>query len=337
MLFKKTLKVASATALWMVALLGANSAMATISLDGTPQAAAANAQATVTFSLEAIEADHNVSAAGQPKFYAVGVTNSSDALSTTLKLGIYHLAVDENTNLYLRYDLNEHLTLNSIADSDEEDFAVGASTGTATLESTLATDPFLLVQVGEATAGDITSDALITVNFRRLVATSGRGDGMVRVRGYTSALDAIAGAANALFDRSATLLKVARSLDVVVTSGMATADVETGFTKFIPNTNPTRLGSFNIMIEAAHLDPLGEGIMDVGADIEGGDVAAETSPGVLHDGLSKSVNVIFAKLGIANNVAAGTTTEIAAAPWRSRQDHRQRRPGLFVRYADLLQ
>ena len=38
MLFKKTLKVASAAALWMVALLGANSAMAQINFDATPAA-----------------------------------------------------------------------------------------------------------------------------------------------------------------------------------------------------------------------------------------------------------------------------------------------------------
>ena len=53
MLFKKTVKAASAAALGMVALLGTHSAMAQVNL-GAPQTATANAP--VTFSAEALAA-----------------------------------------------------------------------------------------------------------------------------------------------------------------------------------------------------------------------------------------------------------------------------------------
>ncbi len=329
MLLKKTLKAASAAALWMVPLLGANSAMATISLDGTAAAATANATAVVTFSLETIDEADNVAKAGQPKFYGVGVADGNPALSTTLSLGIYHLAVDENTNLYLRYDLNEHLMLRPAAAAGDYSVAIandqGTASGSATLESSLATDPFLLIQVGEETAGTVTAGHVVTVDFKRLVATSGRGDGSVRVRGYTSALDAISGAANALFDRSATLLKVARSVNVKVDSGTATADVETGFTMFT-TANPTRLGRFNIMINMNHLDEdgvaLGTVAAETNADTRGagetllqddtntnlGDAMQPT----LHDGLSQAVNDLFVRLGIDTKI--GDTMTVAGSP-----------------------
>ncbi len=302
MLFKKTLKVASATALWMVALLGANSAMAAINLDGTPAALQANATAAVTFSLETIDADDNVSAAGQPKFYGVAVATGGNALRVDRTLGIYHLVVDENTNLYLRYDFNEHLTLRPSAGLEAGDVTVTGG-GTVALESSIASDPFVLVQVdGEATAATV-----VSVNLEDALATSGRGDGTVRIRAYESPVHAISGGANTLFDQSATLLKVARSVSVTVNSGMATADVETGFTKFIPNANPTRLGYFSIGINMDHLDEDGTVLGTVAADAASGTEDAATNPGVLHDGLSEGVNTLFQRLGIKTNMTNTVT------------------------------
>ncbi|MYE81927.1 MAG: hypothetical protein F4X36_08810 [Gammaproteobacteria bacterium] len=305
MLFKKTLKVASATALWMVALLGANSAMATINLDGTPAANTMNATAAVTFSLETIEAGDNISAAGQPKFYMVTAANATD-LAVTRTLGIYHLVVDENTNLYLRYDFNEHLKLRTTAGLENADVTVagGAGSPTVALESTVASDPFVLVQVD----GTPDAEAVVTVNFQDSLATSGRGNGTVRIRAYESPVDAISGRDNALFDQSATLVKVARSVSVTVNSAIATADVETGFTKFIPDSNPTRLGYFSIGINAMHLDSTtGVALGMVAADAASGTEDASANPGLLHDGLSGGVNTLFEQLGIKTNMTDTVT------------------------------
>ena len=289
MLFKKTLKVASATALWMVALLGANSAMATINLDGTPAAAVANATAAKTFSLETIEASDNVSAAGQPKFYSVTAGNATD-LAVTRTLGSAQIL----SNVYLRYDFNEHVKLHAIDAAD----ATIAGGGTATLQSG-ATDAFVLVQLDDAAV----AESVVTLNLQDSLATSGRGNGTVRIRAYAEAQDALRGDNDTLFDQSATLFKVARSVTVTVASGIATADVETGFTKFTPDSNPTRLGYFNIGINAMHLDA-GDGtaLGPVGADAASGTESTDADAPILFDGLSGAVNTMFEKLGIKTNM-----------------------------------
>ena len=303
MLFKKTLKVASATALWMVALLGANSAMATINLDGTPAAAVANATAAQTFSLETIEAADNVSAAGKPKFYSVTAASGTDHLAVTRTLGSAQLL----PNVYLRYDFNEHVMLRPTAGLETADVTV-ANGGTATLESGL-TDSFVLVHVTGAT----TNTSVVTVQFEDALATSGRGNGTVQVRGYGDPEDALRGDNGTLFDVSATLFKVARSVSVTVESATATADVEEGFTKFTPDSNPTRLGYFSIGINAMHLaSDTGVALGMVAADAASGDEATEADAPVLFDGLSAGVNALFAQLGIKTNEGvAGATADTA--------------------------
>ena len=281
MLFKKTLKVASATALWMVALLGANSAMATINLDAT--AAAPNMP--VTFAKETLMTRH-----GNSNFYtvmaadganALEVPNPHDAvkpfntglpdgaLATRVRVGNGVIALGDGEAIWVRYDTNDHAVFRAAPEMTFLNPPVYptalATSGTAAAADTSnhevqarhgAQNSYLLYRVAPQSGYAGTAGSLMVVNFGAALATSGNGDATVRVRVFRDGFEAAAGDGPTVTDKTQTIFKVASGVRVVTTSGTATASVGADFLQFKKTTNQAdapglvRLGMFNIMLLA---------------------------------------------------------------------------------------
>ncbi len=257
MLFKKTLKVAVASTLWIAALVGSTSAMADLHYTG--QAALANKP--VTFAKQSFLPSHNINATAptKPKFYSIDLEQGTDgSLRTLLRLGLYHLAIDESLNLYLRFDFNEHVVQRAlpagaalnVIDVDSDGNESNTPNCNVQAESS-ATDAALILQVGSSPDTDcaVNSNSLVVVDFADSLAASLRGNGSVRVRGYQRPFDAVAETGH-LFEHNLTLFKVADGLTFMARPMNATAEVESEFKQFTGNPlgGTTMLGYYELSV-----------------------------------------------------------------------------------------
>lgn len=288
MLFKQTLKAASAAALWMVALLGSNSAMAAINLDAT--AAAPNTP--VTFAKETL-----MTRVGNTNFYAVSalagennrmVDNPHDQgaqfntglpagdLATTVAIGNGVIALGDDDAIWVRYDLNSHAifrgtpTMTFLAPPVYPTAAATTGTAASSADASYgvqarhgAQNAYLLYRVSQASGGTASASHLMVVNFGvgadaatvgGHLATSGNGDAEIRVRVFRDGFEAAAGDGITVIDKTQTIFKVGSGVRVVTTSGSATASVDADFRQFRKTTAQpdapglVRLGSFDIML-----------------------------------------------------------------------------------------
>ena len=260
MLFKKTLKVASAAALWMVALLGANSAMAQ---DDPP-----------TFSAETLAA----SATGM---YAV----ASDMIKTRVKLdGRTAYLLAEGRGVEIRVEGTGVLRLSAAPTVQlvTQTPAVGATpAGPLTLDGSPATAVGAL-PAGNAWRHDFGTTAVANAVMVEVVAATasvtGLGDGDIRVRTYSGTDndrqdDAHFGEGTAHTDASGTALMVARSAVVKAAAGspsMLTASAAHRFKQFINASgtvvSPVSFGGFDIQIDDKHLNVAGTSLRVASVD-----------------------------------------------------------------------
>ena len=261
MLFKKTLKVASATALWMVALLGANSAMA---------------QATMldTYAAEALTADVGATS------YAV---DAGADLSTTM-------VANERVNYYLR--VADRTIYARVAPSGVMKFATGAEpalhldtgetaangTVTWTPGSALTGDNAGATASGGALRWDLPGSATLagdTVRLRAVITqrgTEGDAEAMVTAMGaagvsitiYDKQEDAHFGEGATHQTATANFFNVASAIDVKSPAGVPfthTATAASRFTQFGAGPGKYPFGGFDIQIEGDYLNAAGTGLM----------------------------------------------------------------------------
>lgn len=328
MLFKNIWKVASATTLGMGLLSGGVPAIADLNFD--PPATAR--QAPITLSKQTLR-----NGTGNPAFYPVdvsGATNATDMghLEAFVEPGILHTVIDENTNLYLRYDFGPHVKLAAQPDArvetyndqgtadDLTDDTIDAVSNTyARVESSL-TDGYLLVQFGEDDTGGgniIRHNSRLAVDFDAAVSTSGRGAATVRVRGYSEALDAIA-LRNELFDHQITLFNVADSVTVTVKPGTtAIAEVETGFLQFKNSPTLIRLGSFEFKLATTAAGTAATRYANDLGGVEGGTLVAgpQTVTAVGNDGdFGTFMETMGVDVTTMVGTAAGSHTIVSGDP-----------------------
>ena len=94
---------------------------------------------------------------------------------------------------------------------------------------------------------------------------TGIGNGTLRMRADDEIRDALAGAANPMFDKGLTLVSVVRSISVKAVKASQTATVASGFTQFAPGGSPVSaadtfsIAQYNVVV-ACHLDRNGSAI-----------------------------------------------------------------------------
>ncbi len=259
MLFKKTLKVASATALWMVALLGANSAMG-LDFDD-PQTATMNSP--LVFSAEALEAaatdlGYNVTAAG---------------LTGDTTLGTLAGLLARNSALYIRVDVHDVLALRDAPTLSTHLVASDGTLGAAVAvdnETDAATDQYLLYVVGPD--GAFAGNTVLSMDFQDDLVVTGMGNGTVSMRAYDTIAGGLRGEGVTLFAKDLTLLTVASSVTVTGEPAAQTATVASNFTQFKGETDTApppgivNLGGYTLEVNAAHLKPDGTATTNVIAD-----------------------------------------------------------------------
>ena len=257
MLFKKTLKVASATALWMVALLGANSAMAQTpppafsaeTLMGTGPAYAVEAAADLSASLA-------VNASAQFEIQNAGTVASGNAV-------------------WIRVSAGGVLRLTTQPSVQIGTLAAGATPGTApTLqaalgdgEATTTGSAYIFPVVGRpgsATDNTVNITAVVGDNADTNVAggadleVTGPGAATLEISVHGNKRDANFGSGTPFHSGTTTLLTVARSVTAMGKAGpVNTALAATRFTAIDGKQRSTtpyeiNLGGFDITVNGAH-------------------------------------------------------------------------------------
>ena len=219
MLFKKTLKAAPAVALWMVALLGAHSAMAQVNL-ALPQTATNNPWAT--YSAEALGA-----ASG-----GVYTIAHADVLTGTAALGALAGVINESNDIYVRVDVGGVLRLTGAPSAG---ITVGTRTPVTDNQTTpgtsgLTRDQHLIYVIDSADGS--TGTEVVSVNLTDVAAVAGIGDGTMRIRAYDDIRDAVRASGDPLLDQEGILVKVVRCIAVRAVPQTSTATVVSGFTQF---------------------------------------------------------------------------------------------------------
>lgn len=258
MLFKNALKVASATALWMVALVGANSAMAQ-----TPPP---------TFSAETLM--------GAGPAYAIEVegTNTLSAplnVNAATQFELQEAATGDGA-VWIRVAASGVLRLATQPSVQIGTVPVGSPAGTAaTLQGALADgEP---TTAGSAYIYPVTArpggDTVTPVNITAVIPdntdatasggadllVTGIGAGSVQVSVYGNKRDANFGSGTPFQTGSTTLLNVARSVSVMPKAGPKnSALATTRFTVIEGNQTSTRpyeinLGGFDVAVNGMHL------------------------------------------------------------------------------------
>ena len=288
MLCNKIHKVAMATALWTMALLGASLANAQIKFDGT-------AAGTVIYSAEGMVADASrrmATTGADAGFYAISASSTLlNARKNLSQLAVYRLRQPADNDLWIRVQgsgglklfrdpglsvsggcfvgitMNTDLSGNGVyiykIDKDEAPFNASPCSDAPEFPTAYAADgsgPHVIVPLGrknDFSQDDVTPTTATT-------AISG-GAGMLTVSGYTNSTDAYRGEAgdSQLFTDTVTAVNTASSIAVTIAQATApaTADVETGFTKFTGATpNSATLGSITVAVPTAaakHVMPNG--------------------------------------------------------------------------------
>lgn len=253
--------VSAALVLAGVVTLLAPRAAAQIDLD-TPATGAA-----LTYSTEFLTTSPNL-----PRgFYEIGVfASGDDRLRTRATLGPWQLP-PTGGGIWLRYDLNAHLVYRGTAPrlfSRRSDPDLPGQTidlirrGIAAANAgTFSTDGYLLFfyDPPERLAGrqvkPLPDDTTLELDLANVLASSGLGDGRVRVRAFVDAHDAGAGTNPLRGEKSATVARVAHTLTVAPQEVTQTATV-LGFKQFALG-NHVPLGGFELRIDGTHRRPDG--------------------------------------------------------------------------------
>lgn len=225
MLFKRTVKAVSAAALWMVALLGAHSAMATVMLNA-PQTATSNMPAV--FSAEAL----NAPTGGVHAITLDGAAADTTALTATTMLGTLAGVINRSNDIYIRFDVGGVLRLTTAPAGTN--FSVGGTdrdTNQTTPGISGATRDQHLIYIQPTVAAAASAD-LVSLNLLGAVGLAGIGDGTLRVRVYDDIRDAVSASGDTLLDQSAVLVRAARSIGIRAMPQTSTATVVSGFTQF---------------------------------------------------------------------------------------------------------
>ena len=272
MLFKQTLRVASATALWMVALLGANSAMAqtadlttysaeTLTGDG-PTYGIANAGGTgadaavlaaeVPLNARAAYYIGEADAAADAVFIRVtgtGVMRFMAGVVPAVSIGTYTDA-DSNATTPDAWTPTGGVT---VADG----VAVAAPTSGYRYQVTVTGGTSVARNLIRVTVGDVTkTDALVEANV------AGMGIGGVAVSVYADQANAHFGDGTPYMSGSKDMFRVARSVAAVSATGLApVTSIATAISRFTAiagaegATVPyeVSVGGFNITVKRDHL------------------------------------------------------------------------------------
>lgn len=241
MLFKNAMKAASAAALWMVALLGANSAMAQTTLSFTD----ATTGMTPVFSAEIL--------AGTGSAYPVTVSGGLEIGGAAF--GTLTSVINKSNAVYIRLDAGGVLKLVAAAAPGLGVGAAGSETAVEAADVSLDAKGNYVIYTIDMDA-DRTGAHVAAVTFGAgSIQVTGVGTGTVRLRAYDDIRDAIDGdAALTGFDYRRAALTVARSFSVMAAKAMQTATVVSGFTQFSGAAGGKSLGGLKIHV-ACHFDP----------------------------------------------------------------------------------
>lgn len=300
MLFKTIHKVAAATALWAMALLGASLANAEIIFSPGQ----GEKTGTLVFSKEGLvtmAGREKTGTGGAPGFYAINsaTTTLMTAAKTLPRLTVYHLRQADpiDNTVWLRVEgdgdvlklfaapqvivtggawksipSNVGLSDDEAGvflyeiDPDESPLFDGTTFPT---EYGSADPPKVSIRLGTVPGGAIDMTDPDDPQFRLDAAPTRikQGAGQLMVSGYETGPQAFTGGEEGrLFMDSVVATRTASSLGVTFMEGTtAIADVETGFTKFLGSTpNSATLGSVNVGLAATatnHLFPNGEKVL----------------------------------------------------------------------------
>ena len=250
MLFKKTLKVASATALWMVALLGANSAMAQVVLP--------------TYSAESLE--------GTGPVYAL--ESAADDLSATVpmndRVAYYLREASEDDPAFIRVGATGVLrftgapTVSIAFNNAAGDPQTPVSAGTAVPVAGEGAG-YRYMRDGTNTIDGTVTGIVVTLPDNDTGAdanVAGPGVGGVMVAVYDEQADAHFGEGTPYGSGSMNLVRVASSVQVgaaLTAPAVNTASAASRFTSIAGLEAATApyeisLGGFNITVDGTHLD-----------------------------------------------------------------------------------
>ena len=271
MLFKKTLKVVLATALWMVALVGANSAMAQEFMGPIFSAEALGASTSTTMARHAV---------------------ASSEIDVTVAVGerVAYL-LDQGRAVHFRAEGNGVLVLTAAPtiqlleqDKAQDPVPEPALTGSATTMSDAA---------GDGWRQGYTSRQEDIVQVRVTAATAsvlGMGPGGIMVTAYSGDSaqdDAHFGEGTPRMEASGTALMVKPSVEVKAAMGSPSrleASAATRFTQFRNDAGdvvPTvSFGGFDIQVTEAHLDPAGNTLQNVSINSADGTFAVDGTGGM---------------------------------------------------------
>ena len=284
MLFKKTLKVASATALWMVALLGANSAMAQLAdlttysaetLKGAaPPYAIANAAGNVLDAEIPVDPrtgyyiGQATTTAGpvHVRVSATGVLRFAASTVPKVEIGSY-TDRDENPVTPDVFTPNDAVTVgNGVAVAPPASgwrFPV-----TVSAENTPLAGNVIRVTLGDPNNSEVGMDASVT----------GMGTGGVAVSVYAMQADAHFGEGTAYMSGSREMMRVARSVAAVSATGLnPITHIASAISRFTsiagaesaPAPYEVALGGFNVTVKRDHL------VAATGAPLGGADTSLE--------------------------------------------------------------
>lgn len=288
MLCKTIHKVAMATALWAMALLGASLANAQIYFDPDPDAEPPQKTGTLTFSAEglvSLEGRTTTTGADQG-FYAINSATSSlmEVYKDLPQLTVYRLGQATDNVVWLRVEgdgsvlklfaepilvvtggvfaevrAETGLSGNGVYIYEIEPGASGVGAGFPTAFNS-ADPPRVRVNLGTIRGGADFSLAVASTRIKH-------GTGMLTVSGYETGPGAFTGGSDGrLFTDTVAVTRTASSIGVAFSEGTtATSDVETGFTKFVgASPNSATLGSVTVGLAATatnHLLPNGEKVL----------------------------------------------------------------------------
>ena len=310
MLFKTIHKVAAATTLWVMALLGASFANAQINLDDkSPKG--------IVYSLEGLATNDDLAVAGTANkgYYVISASSSKLNVSKKLEpLAAYRLGQADPTpnDIWIRVEAKGSLKIIDDTTLTVNDTTAPACYVGVMADAVLSEEGFRIykidpdegdfdsvaecVDVSDFPAGDVTltvplgrrrDGATIDIDADQNViggpmeATTAikPGAGILHISAYDSASGAYEADSDAmLFEKEFAVTSTASSLDVAFSAGMqAVSDVETGFTRFVGTseamTKMATLGSVTVKAKTAaatHWMPNGEIAANKVPDLIGG-------------------------------------------------------------------
>ena len=203
---------------------------------------------------------------GVAGFYAIGgVEARTDLLTRALIDEVRWLVMDRP--VWVRYDLNEHLVFRGTAPRLSSSMPTPGSSERflnlipdglpARNASTFAQDGFLLFEYElPEPLRPFERTPTIDLDLKGILATSGRGDGVLRVRVFEKAEDAVRGEDSAEIDKRQVVVPVAHSLRVVPRPVRQRAKALSGFLQFGVGARVPVAG-FEIVIDTDHRQPSG--------------------------------------------------------------------------------